>query len=375
MKVLYLTNIPSPYRVNYFNELGKQCELTVLFETDASTERDASWKSYQFLNFEGIILPGKRTSLDTAFCPTVLKYLKRGQYDHIIVTVLASLTGLLAAAWMRSLNIPYLYEGDGGVAHSTKGLKAAIKRFIISPAKLCFSTSAVFDQYCMAYGASKENIRRYPFSSIYEKDILDRLPDSSYKATLRKLLAISEDHFIISVGRIVHLKGYDVLLRAFASAKNPAWGLYIIGGSINEEFQEIITKEGIENVHFLDFKLPDELKKYYMAADIFVLPTRFDPWGLVINEAMAAGLPVITTYACGAGTEMVKQDKNGYLYEPESIQTLQAHLCTLMESEKLRRQFGENALQVARTYTIEKMTEAHYNVLMEETIRGRKSRK
>ena len=75
MKVLFLLNIPSPNRVDFFNEFGKLCELTVLFETEASTERDESWKNYQFKNFQGIILPGKRMSLDTAFCPFVIKYL------------------------------------------------------------------------------------------------------------------------------------------------------------------------------------------------------------------------------------------------------------------------------------------------------------
>lgn len=363
MKILFLSNIPSPYRVNFFNELGKYCELTVLFETDASTERDASWKAFQFVNFRGIILPGKRTSLDTALCPSVTKFLKHDQYDYIIVTVLASLTGLIAAAWMRMRHIPYLYEGDGGTPHSTKGLKAAIKRFIISPAKICFSTSTEFDRYCMAYGAAKESIRRYPFSSIYDRDVLAELPSDAQKAMLKEQLAIQEKHFILSVGRIVHLKGYDVLLKAFSRIKDPSWGLYVIGGGISEEFQQIITNENIENVHFLDFKLPDELKRYYKAADIFVLPTRFDPWGLVINEAMAAGLPIITTYACGAGTEMVEPQKNGYLYEPENIEILETYLRSLMESEIRRQDFGENALQIANNYTIEKMTEAHCRIL------------
>lgn len=363
MKILFLTNIPSPYRVNFFNELGKSCELTVLFETDASTERDKSWKNYQFQNFEGIILPGKRTGLDTAFCPTIVKYLKRDKYDHIIVTVLSSPTGLLAAAWMRFHHIPYMYEGDGGAPRGRKGWKAAIKRFIISPAKLYFSTSVEFDEYCMAYGATKEKIRRYPFSSVYDRDVLDKQPDSALKAMLRKQLAIEEEHFILSVGRIVRLKGYDILLKAYAQIDDPTWGLYVIGGSINAEFEEIVTKKNLKNVHFLDFKLPDELKKYYMAADIFVLPTRFDPWGLVINEAMAVGLPVVTTYACGAGTEMVDQGKNGYLYEPEDIQTLAAHLQLLMKSEGLRTQFGEISLQTAAGYTIEKMAEAHCLIL------------
>ena len=97
MKILYLTNIPSPYRVDYFNELGKYCDLTVLFEIQSSTERDKSWKSYKAENFKGIVMGGIRTRFDAAFCPSVIKYLKKGRYDYIVLTVLSSPTGI----WRR----------------------------------------------------------------------------------------------------------------------------------------------------------------------------------------------------------------------------------------------------------------------------------
>lgn len=366
MKVLYLLNIPSPNRVNFFNEFGKFCELTVLFETDSSTERDKSWKNYRFTNFRGIILPGKRISLDTAFCPSVLKYLKKGKYDYIFISNLASPTGLLAVMWLKMRHIPYFYEGDGGIAGKNKGLKARMKKFVISSAELCLSTSEDFDRYCMTYGAKPERIRRYPFSSIFEEDILREVPSAEEKKSLRETLKISEDGIILSVGRMIHLKGFDILLNAFSKIKNPDWGLYIIGGRANKEFQDIVEDKKIENVHFIDFMLPGELRKYYEAADIFVLPTRYDPWGLVINEAMAAGLPVITTYPCGAGREMIiPGGANGILYEPEKAEELERHLTELMENEEKRREMGRHALMTAQKYTLETMSEAHYRILKE----------
>lgn len=371
MKVLYLLNIPSPNRVNYFNELGKMCELTVLFETEASTERDESWKHYKFDNFLGIVMPGIRTSLDTAFCPSVIKHLKKDKYDYVIVANLASPTGLFAVAWLRMKQIPYYYEGDGGIAGNAKGIKALLKRFIISSAEICFSTTDAFDQYCMTYGAKPEKIRRYPFSSIYESDILKKVLKEYDKAVLKKQLGIKENKVILSVGRIIHLKGFDLLLDAYAETNNPAWGLYIVGGIVNEELQTIILQKGIKNVYFIDFILPDELRKYYEAADIFVLPTRYDPWGLVVNEAMAAGLPVITTFACGAGTEMVRSNKTGYLYEAERTKELKEYLLTLMNCGELREKMGTEALNTAHGYTLEKMAETHIRVLE----RGRNNEK
>ena len=113
MKVLYITNIPSPYKVDFYNELGKYCELTALFETDASTERSEEWKKYCFDTFEGIILKGRRMSADTAFCPEIVKHLQKGLYDIVVLTVLASPTALLAAYTLQHRKIPYYYEGDG----------------------------------------------------------------------------------------------------------------------------------------------------------------------------------------------------------------------------------------------------------------------
>ena len=63
MKLLFLSNVPSPYRVDFFNELGKYCDLTVLFEKTTSDERDESWKKYQFNTFRGIFLRGKTISV------------------------------------------------------------------------------------------------------------------------------------------------------------------------------------------------------------------------------------------------------------------------------------------------------------------------
>ena len=95
-KVLFVTNIPSPYRVDFFNLLGLYCDLTVFFETNSSTERDDSWKKYQFKNFDGIILPGKMKKIDTAYCPSIIKEFKKRKYEYDIIFIcnFCSLTGI-----------------------------------------------------------------------------------------------------------------------------------------------------------------------------------------------------------------------------------------------------------------------------------------
>ena len=107
MKVLWLTNIPSPYRVDFFNEMGKNCDLTVLFEKGASDERDESWKNYRTEHVRAVILKGKSIGADGAVCPSVLKYLKRDRYDKIVVTNFSGITGLMAVFCLRAKRMRY----------------------------------------------------------------------------------------------------------------------------------------------------------------------------------------------------------------------------------------------------------------------------
>lgn len=365
MKILFYSNIPSPYRVDFFNELGKYCELTVLFELGNSKERDKEWDNYKFINFKGIILNGLRLNTDTAFCPRITEYIKKVQYDYVVVTVLASPTALLFVRGLQKRGISYCYEGDGGFPGSVSGLKAKMKRYIISNAKLCFSTSKDFDKYCMQYGATEEKIRRYPFTSILEKDVLDKpiMPDE--KKELRKKFGITEKLAIISVGSFIPRKGFDLLLEVARELPRDV-GVYLVGGQPTQEYQNMKEQYNLEQVHFLDFKPKTELMEFYRAMDFFVLFTRLDIWGLVVNEAMASALPVVSTDRCIAATEMIVDNENGYMVESENLASMKEKVINLVNNPNLIEKMSECALRTAEKYTIENMTLEHMRVFGDE---------
>lgn len=355
MKVLWLTNIPSPYRVAFFNELGKSCDLTVLFEKNASAERDESWKEFNTDNFNAIYLKGKSVGVAEAFCPIVIKYLNRS-YDHIIVTNFSDPTGILAITVLRIKKIPYIIESDGGFAGSGQGMKEAIKKWLLSGAKLYFSTGKTHDDYYLTYGAKKSELVRYPFSSLYDTDILEKPVTMQEKVLLRKKLGIIENKIILSVGQFIHRKGYDILFKALCQL-DYSIGCYIIGGKPTEEYIQMVKEYNLTNVHFIDFKLKDELNEYYKAADLFVLPTREDIWGLVINEAMAKGLPIITTDRCVAGLEMIQEESLGQIVPVEDSDVLATAI--RHELNNLSENKSINVLKKIKQYTIEQMTKVH----------------
>jgi len=372
MKVLWLANIPSPYRVNFFNELGKQCDLTVLFERRTSSERDGSWSQFEASGFKAIFLPRIfNTGVAEAFCPSIKKYLVKGAYDHIFVTNYSDATGLYAISILKRRKIPYILESDGAFKGNGKGIKEKIKKWIISGADLCFSTGKIHDEYYSFYGCDKEKMVRYPFTSLYNKDILAKPIDLDQKIVIRQELGIKEKFIILSVGQFIYRKGFDILLNAIAGISSEV-GCYIIGGTPTEEYIRLVKKNHLDNAHFLPFKLKDEIDKYYMASDLFVLPTREDIWGLVINEAMAKGLPVVTTSKCVAGLELISDQKNGKIVAENDIASLKKAIFEFINSNVCENE-SNYVLSTIRNYTFENMSKIHLEALKKyETIKAKK---
>lgn len=360
MKVLFLTNVPSPYRVDFFNELGKLCELTVLFEKTTSDERDKSWKNYSFENFEGIFLKGKSIKTDSAVSFEVKKYLKKGKYDKIICTNFSTPTGMIAIDYMKRHRINYYLESDGGFAKNGKGIKEKIKKYFIKGATGYFATAEEHDRYYIQYGATPEKLLRYPFSSLKENDIEKYPVSSEEKIKLRKKLNIKEERVVLAVGQFIKRKGFDILIEAVKQL-DKSIGIYIVGGVPTAEYIELKEKYNLTNVNFVGFKSKSELKEYYMAADVFVHPTREDIWGLVINEAMANSLAVITTEKCIAGLQLVENGENGYIVPVENDKALAEKINKVLDEDTFES-MGKKNLEKIRMYTIEEMARCHISI-------------
>lgn len=169
----------------------------------------------------------------------------------------------------------------------------------------------------------------------------------------------------IAVGQFIHRKGFDVLLNAWARC-NKEYELYIIGAEPTKEYLDFKEKLHLDNVHFEGFKTKEELKYYYQAADLFVFPTREDIWGLVVNEAMANGLPIITTDKCVAGLELIEDGENGYIVPVENIDMLARKITFLLQNDSLRKIMAQKSLEYIKRYTIENMVVAHLKIIRSE---------
>ena len=364
MKILFTTNIPSPYRIDFFNELGKCCDLTVLFESRTDKSREKKWVSDKVENFKAVFMKGLKKGDAEAFCPEIIKYLSLNIYDVIVIGAYHTPSGMLAIQYMKIKKIPFILSSDGGIKKDESFIRCKIKEYFISSASIWLSTGKITSEYLEYYGAKKNNIFVYPFTSIKKSGILQRPLTCIEKDSIRNMLGMTEQKIILSVGQFIYRKGFDILLK-YCEGLDKSIGVYIVGGKPTEEYIQMKKEMNLTNVHFVDFMKKHELAQYYKAADLFVLPTREDIWGLVINEAMACGLPIITTNKCVAGVELVEDGVNGWIATLDNIKEVM--LSSIWQDSSL----GLNNLNKMREYTIEAMALKHYeifNLFMENDI-------
>ncbi len=356
-KVLFLTNIPAPYRINFFNELGKLVDLTVLFEAKTTPFSDFNYNLDQKLNFTAIFLSDgdiRERKVDWK----VLPFLKRGLYDHVVVTNYGYATEAAAIFALKARRIPYEMELDGGVLRNENILARAVKRLLVGGAARYWSTGAQTDRFFETLACRKRSFVIRSRRSMSERLFLT--PDKEKTIAKKSLHSIQK---IVSGRGALHLKGFDLLIRA--AARLPQVGGLHRRRSAPDEWLNSRRKLGSIG-YICEYAPKETVQAYYRAADAFVLATRGDVWGLVVNEAMANALPVITTEGCVAGCEMIQNGQNGFLIPCDAWEPIAEHLNALLTNDALREQISNAALNTVRGYTLEAMARAHAALFLQD---------
>ncbi len=362
-KILYFTNLPAPYKVEFFNHLSKLVDLTVIFEMNTDGFRENEWLFRENREFNHIFLGNNKIVNYRAAFKKILEMIYLNKYDAIVISTYATRLQKKLIRHFKYNKIDFVISSDGGYPKNDFFIKKIVKRFYLSGAKYYFSPSEVTDNYLRTYGA-KNKIYRYHFTSISKSDILKYDSIKKDKQQLRTLLGIKEDKVVVGVGSIIYRKGWDILLNSISSNDI---GYYIIGGKPTTEYIKIMNEKNLKNVHFIDFLDKSNVFKYFKSADIFCLPTREDIWGLVINEAMANGLPIVTTNMCVAALALVENDINGTIINissPNISEELDSAIKKILYSNEYDK-YCQNSLKKISTYTIENMAYEYAKVFEE----------
>jgi glycosyltransferase involved in cell wall biosynthesis len=165
------------------------------------------------------------------------------------------------------------------------------------------------------------------------------------------------DAYFLASSRFIAKKNLPRLLQAYARYRRQAgaraWHLVVLGdGELRPELDQCRDTLGLrEHVHLPGFKQYDELPAYYGLAGAFVHASTAEPWGLVVNEAMAAGLPVLVSDRCGCAPDLVEPGRNGYTFDPLDVEGLSRHLLRTAGGEYDLAAMGRASREIIARWT------------------------
>jgi glycosyltransferase involved in cell wall biosynthesis len=178
-----------------------------------------------------------------------------------------------------------------------------------------------------------------------------------------------EDFVVIASGRYEHIKGFDAIIEAANIVVNEKSlkrvKLVIIGdGKDRRILEDLINKYKLsENIFLTGWIQEDEINRFYQAADIFAHMARWEPFGVVVLEAMANGLPVIGTEETMAAIDRVKEGENGFIIKPEDFRSLAEKIIYIYDNEQLLKNMSVSARETALEWPVDRGINDLINIL------------
>jgi 1,2-diacylglycerol 3-alpha-glucosyltransferase len=360
-RLIILTEIISPYRIPLFNALAQHAEMDLHVIFLAETDPDLrQWQIHkEEIQFSFEILPSWRRrvgrynallnwGVGVALSKATPDVILCGGYNYV-----ASWQALL---WARNRKTPFFLWSESNVQDMRRG-HAVVEFLKMEFLKKCSGfvvpgRSAL--EYLRAHKVDEDAIFTAP--NAVDNDFFLAAAASARRdaAKWRRELALPARYFLF-VGRLVREKGGFELLSAYAKldeSMRQQIGLVLVGdGACRQQLESQASSITPGEVRFAGFAQRDRLAIYYALSEMLILPTYTDTWGLVVNEAMACGLPVIVSQVAGCAADLVKENWNGLLVTPKDVSSLTSAMRSLADQPDLRASMGANSMQRISVYS------------------------
>lgn len=365
VRLAFVTNICTHYRVKTFETLAGFYDADFFFY---SAGNEWYWQQRHGIsrgNFRHVYLPALELTRRIRLVPSLIARLWRERYDIYVkcingrfalpaTYVIARLRGkpfvLWTGIWM-SLTTPFhrfvfpmtlwVYRHADAIVVYGEHVKRYLVNLDVAPEKIFVARHAV------------------------DNPMYNRAVREEEKAELRTQLKIGRGKIVLYLGRIEAVKGLDYLIKAFALLKSDDSTLVIAGdGSLRHGLETLAREAHVERrVRFAGYVAPETAPAYYAIADLFVLPSITMPWGkelwgLVVNEAMNQGVPVVATEAVGAAAGgLVQPGVNGLIVPERDPVALARAMERILRDDGAREHLSRNAREVVAQWNNERMVE------------------
>ncbi len=372
-KVVILTEIISPYRIPVFNKIAEdeRLDLKVIFFAEMTGERKWVIQREQ-LKFSYQVLPRIAFPLPDRFPlllnPGVFLTLLRLNPDVIFCGGYHHPSFFLAAIYTKLFHRKFIlwcesHEKSIRIRHPWAKF---LRERMIHQSSAYIVPGTISAEFIHAFGVGGKKIYLAP--NAVDNDFFESqaMKVRSRKEVLKKERSFPK-HLILYTGRLLKSKGVGVLLDAFSKiSSRPDIGLILVGDGRDEDvFKRYCKEHRLERIFFEGFKQQGELPFYYGIADLFVMPSLRDEWGLVLNEAMASGLPVLAADQVGATYDLVQDGENGYRFHLEDSGKLADLMLRLVDDEPLRSRMGKRSLEIIANYSPARCAEGFIHASLE----------
>jgi glycosyltransferase involved in cell wall biosynthesis len=235
------------------------------------------------------------------------------------------LEALLAIEWCILRGIPLVVMSESTRDDAVRsGAKEQVKRRIIGMAAAAFVGGGPQADYVAELGMPRECIF-LGYNVVDNDHFAAGAARVREEAPAQRALHRLPEHYFFCCARMIEKKNLvrliEALARYRAAAGAAAWELVVVGpGPLRSEFEDAIALRGLGGaVHLVGARGYADLPIYYGLASAFILPSIVEQWGLVVNEAMASGLPVLVSSRCGCARDLVQEGRNGLTFNPSSI--------------------------------------------------------
>lgn len=391
-KIAILTSHPIQYQAPFFKKLAAEpgVDLTVFFSWDYGVKETYDYDFRQKIKWDIPLLDGykfeflknlsfnpKSSCFFGEINPGIVGKITGGDYDVWIIFGWQSLTHWIAIVTAFLRRVPVYLRGENPLSQefNKSTLKRALKQVVLRGLfKLASGFLYIGEEnrkFYRYYGVPESKLHFIPYAIDNERFVTEAKKLKPEKTKLKASLGIgANEKVILFAGKLIEkkrpldlLKAYQLLITNYQLPIIPSL-VFVGNGPLRTELEKYTKEHSIKNVHFTGFKNQSEIPRYYAIADIFVLPSGFgETWGLVVNEAMCFGLPIIVSDVVGCGPDLVKNGENGFIVPVGNINALKEAMVKSLSSDKIRKQFGERSFGLIKSYSFNRNIEVIMRLL------------
>jgi poly(glycerol-phosphate) alpha-glucosyltransferase len=335
--------VASPYQRDLFYALSclPGISLQVYYLEQASP--DAPWPQQRLHAYEKI-LPG--TFLSWGISRFHVHW-HLPQVEQADVIILNGYQSSVAQIILRSYadRIPCIFWGETMVATS-KGLKGMIQQGLARGLNRCRAIAAIGSRATETYR------HQFPHLPIFDIPYYCDLSAFRQDVPLRPRQPMT----ILFCGQMIQRKGVDLLLQSFDRLVEAGADvrLLLVGQEAElPQMRQSLSDAAQSRIDYAGFQAPESLPQFFRQADLFVLPSRYDGWGVVVNQALGAGLPIVCSDAVGAAKDLVEPGVNGAIVPAGNAEALHDAIAVYLDQPHLLQLASHASLQKAETVTPE----------------------